>query len=117
MTLASRGVPGREAGREQCQLVVVAAIQRQLDDLLLVDHQPARGGLGVEERRGADHFDRLADRARLHREIDARDLRDLQGDAGPDDFREPAAFGGHRVLTRPEAGNEIRPASSVSALS
>ncbi len=98
---------GQHAGRQQGELVVVAAIQRQLDDLLLVDHQAARGGVGVEERRGADHFDRLAERAGLERDVDPRDLRDLQGDAGPDDFREPGAFGGHGILTGPKAGDDI----------
>lgn len=99
----------QHAGREQGELIVVASVQGQLDDLLLVDDQPARRRLCVEQRSCPDDFDGFCELAGAHREVDARDLRDLQRDPCADDFREPCGFGGDGVITWPEAGDDVEP--------
>ena len=87
----------QHAGREQGELVVVPPVQRQLDDLLLVDHRPARRRLCVEQGSCPDDFDRFCKLAGAHGEVYARNLRDLQRDTCPDDFRESRRFGGDGV--------------------
>ena len=70
----------QNAWREQRELVVIASVQRQLDDLLLADDRPARRRHRVEQRRPADHFHGFGDLAGLQRDVYTRDLGDLQRD-------------------------------------
>ena len=95
------------AGREQRQLVVVAAIERQLDDLLLIDDRSARRRDGVEQRRGADDLDRFGELTRLQRDVDPRHLRDLQSYPRPHRLLESRHLHGHRVVTGTKAGNHV----------
>jgi hypothetical protein len=101
---------GQHAGGEQRQLRIVTAVERQLDDLPLVDHHTARRSLGFEKRRSADDFDGFADRSRLERDVDRCDLGHLQCHAGPDRFRKSGTLDRHRVVTRPQARNGIETA-------
>ena len=72
---------GQHAGRKQRQLVVVTAVQGQVQNLSLVDHQAARGRLRLQHRRGAGHLDAFLDAAGLQARVELKDLRHLQDHA------------------------------------
>ena len=57
----AREVPGRHARRERRQRQHGAAVQRQVFDLLLVDHLSDGCALRLQQRRLAGHGDRFAD--------------------------------------------------------
>jgi hypothetical protein len=52
-------------------------------------------------------LDDFADLASLQSDINARELIDLQRDAGAQSFIEPAFLHRYRVLTRPETGDGV----------
>ena len=66
---ASRELADRrlaDAGAEQREVGVGAAVQRQVDDLLAADDLSAIARLALEQPRRAGHLDRFADVADLH---------------------------------------------------
>jgi len=63
-------------------LRIVAAVERQRDDGLVLDDLADRRRFAFQDRRSARDIDRIGDGARLQREIQARDLFDLQRDVG-----------------------------------
>ena len=58
-------------GREQREIGIVAAIERQLKNLPRVHRLAVFTGIGLENRRCSRDFDRLRNGAHLHGEIDA----------------------------------------------
>ncbi len=56
---------------KQREIGIIAAVQRQLDNLLRVDHLPVFARVGFEHLGGALHVDGLADCADLHGDVDA----------------------------------------------
>ena len=70
----------REAGEED-QLGGLPAVERQLDDALVVDDLADAGGMRLDHRRVRGHRDLLADRADRERDVDLRVGADLQDDA------------------------------------
>ena len=103
------GSTGKHTGRQQRQLVVVPAVERQFDDLLLIDDRASRRGQRVEQRRRADDLDGLGEPAGLQRDIDARHLCDLQRQARAHRLLEPLALHRHRVVAGSKAGNDVGP--------
>ena len=101
---------GQHAGREQRELVVVAAVQRQFDDLLLVDDR-ARATRSSVSSSGVAATTSTASVscAGLQRDVDARDLCDLQRDAGAHRLLKALALHRHRVVAGPKAGNDVGP--------
>src|SRR5207302_1696530 len=77
---------GAEAGTvdarsSNSELDEVAAVERQLIDKVACDDTADRRGLALEQRRGCDDVNGLADLPDLKREIDAGALVDLEDDA------------------------------------
>ena len=72
-------VQGRlpDAGRQQRERRILAAVQRQPAGLVACDHLTALARIGFDERRRGDHLDFLADLPDGHRQIDARSRADL----------------------------------------
>src|SRR5262249_31268056 len=58
-------------GREQREIGVRAAVQRQGDDRRVGDYVAAAAGVGLDRGCGADYFYRLGDGAHLQLKIDA----------------------------------------------
>ena len=77
-----------DAGAEQRQVGVGAAVQRQVDDLLLGDDLAAVARIGLEQLRAPVTSHRLADAADLQREVDALPRVDRDGDVRRDRRRE-----------------------------
>ena len=63
---------GRRAGRQARQLEEVAAEQRQILDLPLLDHLARCGALSLQQRRRRDDFDDVGETAEVEREVDAQ---------------------------------------------
>ena len=73
---------GRDHARdERSELGEAAAVQGQVDDLLLVDDDAEGGVAGLHERRIADHGDVLGEVADGEPQVHARGLRDVDADA------------------------------------
>jgi hypothetical protein len=70
------------------------------DDGLVVNHLPDGGSLAVEERRVARDVHLLVERAGFEREVETRDLLDVQDDARLDDRLEAVAAHGDLVAAR-----------------
>ena len=121
--LVERGLP--DAGREQRERRVLAAVERELAHLVAGNHLPALARVGLEERRLRRHGDALGDLPDRQREVDApprghlhfhvvheRDgeaglLRGDDVDAGADgDELEPAVSAGDLGLRN--AGRGVR---------
>ena len=77
-TDCSRGVGRQHAWRQQRELVVVAAVQRQLDDLGVIDDGAAAAGLGLEHRRFTGNLDLLGYGSDGERDVEAGRLIDLK---------------------------------------
>ena len=99
-----------DVGLKLGELQVVPAVERQLDDLLLVDHGSPRRRLGLEQRRGPDDLDDRLDGPELEREVDPRHLVDLQGDPAPHRLLEALLLDRHLVGPGLEAGQGVGPA-------
>ena len=88
--------PGH-AGAQGGQLHEVAAVQRQLLHLLLLNHAAQHRRLAFEQWRRAFDQDGLADGADLQIEIDLRALIDLQFHSGALDLAKARHLGGEPV--------------------
>ena len=77
------GLGCRHAGREQRHGGEVAALDRQLLDLLTLEPLADDGVFRLQHGAGGGHFDPLFDRADFELEVDARGLagRDLDFDS------------------------------------
>ena len=93
-----------DVGLKLGELQVVAAVERQLDDLLLVDHVAERHVLGLDQGRFGRDLDGLADAADLEADVDAGLLSGLEHDSPPDLFLEAGELDREHVL----AGHELR---------
>ena len=71
----------KHAGGEQRELIIVPAVERQLDYFLGVDNSPSSGGFGFEQRRGTDYVHLLRRAAQLHSDIQPDALIHLQDDS------------------------------------
>ena len=60
-----------DAGSQQREIRIGAAVQRQIDDRGVADHVAAAAGIGLDGGCGARHFDRLGHVADLQVQIDA----------------------------------------------
>ena len=110
----SRGVPLAalverrlaDAGREQRQRRVLAAVQRQLAHLLAGDHLAALAGVGLDQRRRRGDLDLLGDLADRHLQVDAQARRHLHLDVVHQRDREAGLLRGDEVDARPD-GDEL----------
>ena len=73
-----RAMRRMRAGHQQGELEELAAIERQLRDLPLVDHLADRGADGVEQRHRLAHDDLRRYGARLQLEVEAQPLVDFE---------------------------------------
>ena len=100
-------MPGRrgdDAGRQERQLGVAAAEQRQVAHLALVDHAADVGRLRLQQlgAAGDGHF--LGQRADAQLQIDLRAVCTLTRNARRDRALEALQLGGHRVDADAQAG-------------
>ncbi len=100
----------KDARGEQRELVVVATVQRQIENLSFVDHQASRRCLRFQHRCGAGHLDRFLDAAGLQARVELQHLRHLQDQPGPDEFAEPRGFDHEHVLAGSEARHVVESA-------
>jgi hypothetical protein len=68
--------------RQQGEVGVVAPVERQLDDLVGVDHLAMLARIGLERGGRSDHLDRFRHRAHLQRDVDALSGVDVHDDIG-----------------------------------
>ena len=88
---------------------VVASVQRQLLDRLLVDDSRERGAADIHERALAGHGDRFGCRAELQNHVEAGLLGDFQHDARLHGGRESLQRGTRLVPSRRKAGHREVP--------
>ena len=96
------------AGAEEQQLEEVAAVQRQLRDLLLGDDLADGGGVGVDRRGIGFDFDPFGDVACGQLEVDALDLIDVQLHVGMHGELEPGLLRGDDIDADREQWNRER---------
>ena len=95
------------AGDEQAELNEVAPVQRQAAHLFLVDDLADRRGLGIDDRTLGDDVHGLGDVAEREREVDARDLIDVERHGRLHDPLEAGQLGGHFIAADRHVGNEV----------
>src|SRR6185503_5590689 len=92
-------------GYQECQVREVAAIQRQIVDLLLHDDVTLDGAaFGVQRRDFRGHAYRLAYSADGEHDVVSQRLADLQHDAGLRVRAEALDFGSELVVARGQVG-------------
>ena len=101
---------GEHPGGQQCQLVVVAAIQGQVQNLAFVDDQTPRGCLRLQHRRRARHLDRLLNASRLQPSVELKRLGHLQDHSRADELAEAGRFHDNHVLPGTKARDVVEPA-------
>ena len=104
--LETRG-GGEDAGGEQRELVVVAAVEGELDHLGAVDDGAAAGGLGVEDRALGGDVDLLGDCADGELDVEAGGLVDLEDDVRGDGLLESLRGRGDPVQAGAEAWEDV----------
>ena len=102
--LSLAGESGGDVRRQRNQLQVVAAVQRQFDDALVLDHRADGGVLGGQQRGVSHHLDGFDDFSHLQFDIDAGRLLHMQFNLAPDHGLESGLSG----LQRVSAGRERR---------
>ena len=105
VALLAVGLDGARA--QEQQLEEVAAIQRQLGDLLFGDGLADAGAAGVEGDGVRLDFDRLGDVARLELQIDALDLIDVELDVGAQRDLEACLLGGDNIVADGQQRHDV----------
>ncbi len=88
------GLPGDGARAKLQQLHERAAIQRRLEDPLVIDEGGDGGGLGLQQRGLGLHFDRFLDVADGELEIDRQGISGGELDAGAHEFLKTGVLDG-----------------------
>src|SRR5260370_37231504 len=94
-------VPSQQSERKR-----VAAVQREIEDLLVLDDLTERGRVAFEQRPDRVDFHELADLARLQRDADPRGLVDLERNTGDRGLLESGGFDAKGVLADGEKWDE-----------
>ena len=102
---AAGGLDG--AGREQGELVVLAAVEGHVDDAAVVDHLALAGFDGVELQGVGGDDDVLGDGADFKGEIEFGPLIDREDDAGTSDGLEALLLDGDGVGAGLQQGNGV----------
>ena len=76
------GTGGHRARCEQCQLIIVARLERQTRDRVSVHYGADLGGLGLKQRRSLGDFHRRRDVAHLQLKVEPGHLVQNQSDVG-----------------------------------
>ena len=97
--LVDGGTVVGDAGRQVGQHERVARVERQLVDAIVVDHQPAIGLGGFEDRRFRDDADLLAQFAELELKVHRGGLAQLEAHVRLTDLSEPGELRCHGVET------------------
>ena len=88
------------AGNQGPELGEVPAIEREIDDLLLIDDDAESRVAGFDQRRFARDLDGFTLTAYLHRDVDERRLRDVDLDSASAEGRKTGQAGLHVVGAR-----------------
>jgi hypothetical protein len=95
--------------REEGEVEVVTAVEREVENLAAPDRRAEHGRLGLDRRRLVGHDHRLGDRPRLEHGVDANLLLDLDRHAVTDEGLEPRHLGRHAVAPRRELWHDVAP--------
>src|SRR5207247_10302417 len=71
---------GRRARNQRRELQIVPAVERKLDDALVLDHGPDRSGLGLKHWRATDDLQHIRDLSDLQAHVDSVHTADLHLD-------------------------------------
>ena len=104
-----RGGRRGDAELEQRQLGEVAAVERQLANLVLIDERRHRRLPRRDQRGVSRHDDPLRDAADLHLDVQHRRLPDREGHILVLGRTEPGKLDGHRVLAWDEGVGAVSP--------
>ena len=105
-----------DAGREERQVEIVAAVERHRLDLLLIDGQAQLRLLGFDHRRLALDRDALLERRHLQREVDRRLAVRREDEAGPFLAGEAGQLDLDAPFTDDRQGEEAVPALVVGGV-
>ena len=94
---------------QKSELQIIATVQRQFNNLLLIDHIAHCGAFGRYERCSGTDLHLFRDSTHLERNIEASLLIRLQHNPGTDDLIKAGVFGCQRVLAGSKLRNRIFP--------
>ena len=100
----------RNSGRQRRELHEVAAVQRQLLNLPLLDDRPEDRRLGLEQRGPAHNLDGFAHQPHRQLQVDLGALVDLQLDARPLDLAKPRELDAQAVQPGRQRREAVRSA-------
>ena len=98
---------GEDAGLEQREVRVVAAVERQLIDRFRPDEKTELAAGGVDERRVAGHRHFFAQSADLERDVDDEGLGNRQQQIAPHVRLEAGELGAQLVGARRQPGDDV----------